>query len=152
MDRDALPFCCLTLRGLRCPQGAYFKQRSGYPLFPTTIGEHVRKRRLDLNLGQIEAARTIGCDKMTMVNWEKGHTQPSVPHMAGVISFLGFNPLPEGDNLAQKLVSHRKALGITQSQFASRIGLDPSTLGRWERGERSPNNEQFRMLKAAGFV
>src|SRR5437868_2123804 len=33
--------------------------------------------------------------------------------VAGVVKFLGFNPLPNGDHLAQRLVSHRKACGFT---------------------------------------
>lgn len=134
----------------RCPyvQG---RRTRDYPRFPTTIGEHVRKRRLDLKLRQIDAAMIIGCDELTVVNWEKGHTQPSVNRMAGVVKFLGFNPLPNGDSLAQTLVNHRKALGVTQSHFAARIGVDPGTLGRWERGEREPDKIQLRKLGLAGF-
>ncbi len=56
----------------------------------------------------------------------EGHTVPSVNHTAGVVRFLGFNPLSDGDSLAQKLVSHRKAIGITQKQFAAQIGVDPT--------------------------
>lgn len=71
--------------------------------------------------------------------------------MAGVVRFLGFNPIPEGDSLAQRLVNHRKARGITQSQFASQIGVDPGTLARWERGERTPDLHQFQMLRKVQF-
>lgn len=48
--------------------------------------------------------------------------------------------------MAQSLVSHRKALGVTQSQFAAQIGFDPSTLARWERGERQPDGSQSRTI------
>jgi transcriptional regulator with XRE-family HTH domain len=58
--------------------------------------------------------------------------------MARVVEFLGFNPLQKCDTLAQQIVSHRKARGITQKQFAWQLGIDPSTLARWERGEREP--------------
>jgi len=43
--------------------------------------------------------------------------------MAGVVEFLGFNPLSYVDSLAQKLVNHRKALGVTQRQFAKQVGV-----------------------------
>jgi DNA-binding transcriptional regulator YiaG len=36
-------------------------------------------------------------------------------------------------------VNHRKAMGMTQKEFARQIGVDPSTLARWERGEREPS-------------
>ena len=150
-NRDALPFCYLTLRWLRCEQGPYFRKHAGYPANPKTIGEAIRKRRLDLKLLQKEVARTIGCTTLTLVNWEKGHTVPSVHHMAGVVRFLGFNPLPNGDNLAQRLVNHRRALGVTQKSFARQIGVDPSTLARWERGERKLNPGRVPMLTLTGF-
>jgi transcriptional regulator with XRE-family HTH domain len=93
----------------------------------------IRKRRLDLALPQIDAAKMIGCDEMSIVNWEKGHRTPRVTHMAGVVEFLGFNPFQNRDNLAHRLVNYRKALGVTQKEFAGQLGVDPSTLARWER-------------------
>ncbi len=53
--------------------------------------------------------------------------------MAGVVKFLGFNPPPSGDTMAQRLLNHRKALGITQKEFARQIGVDPGTSARRER-------------------
>lgn len=135
---------------MRCP-GPYETRISGYPAAPKTIGEHIRKRRLDQKLRQAEVAEIIGCDELSVVNWEKGHTRPSVNHMTGVVRFLGFNPLPSGVNLAQRLVYHRMALGVTQNRFAARIGVDPSTLAKWERGQRQPSDDQIRKLRSAGF-
>ena len=97
---DALPFCKVTLRGVRCPQGLHFKRIKGYPGNPTAIGEMIRRRRLDLNLRQKDVAEIIGCNEMTVVNWEKGHSQPRINHMARVAKFLGFNPIPKGDTPA----------------------------------------------------
>ena len=110
-----LPIFVVHIQAVRrCP---YVRGRRirDYPRSPTTVGEHVRKRRLDLNLRQIDAAKIIGCDEMTVVNWEKGHTQPSVNHMAGVVRFLGFQPLPEW------------------GQFGSEVGQSPE--GTWHHSE-----------------
>lgn len=90
---DALPFCRVTLRGMRCPKGPYFKATTGYPETPKTIGEAIRKRRLDLGIRQIDAAKIIGCNEMSVVNWEKGHFAPRANHMEGVTKFLGCSPL-----------------------------------------------------------
>jgi DNA-binding transcriptional regulator YiaG len=38
-----------------------------------------------------------------------------------------------------RLVQGRTALGITQKDAAHRMRVDPSTLARWERGEREPS-------------
>ena len=118
--------------------GPYLTEKKGYPTNPKTIGEMIRKRRLDLGLRQIDAAKMIGCDEMSIVNWEKGHRSPRVNHMAGVVEFLGFNPFQNGDTMAHRLINHRKALGMTQKEFAGQLRIDPSTLARWERGEREP--------------
>ena len=98
-----------------------------------TVGEMIRKRRLDLGLRQIDAAKMIGCEEMSVVNWEKGRHSPTrqSPRQS-------FNPFQDGDTLAHRFVSRRKELGITQRNFAVELGIDPSTLARWERGERKP--------------
>ncbi|MDR3405055.1 MAG: helix-turn-helix transcriptional regulator [Chthoniobacter sp.] len=122
--------------------GPYFTEKKGYPTSPKTIGEMIRKRRLDLGLRQADVAEIIGCDSTTVTNWDKGYTAfPQINHISGVVKFLGFNPLPNGDTLAQRLINHRKALGTTQKEFARQLGVDPSTLARWERGERVPTGK-----------
>lgn len=85
---DALPFCRATLRGVRCPKGPYFTKLKGYSAEPTTIGEAIRKRRLDLGLRQIDVAEAIGCNEMTIVNWEKGHTRPRKDKTSEIAAFL----------------------------------------------------------------
>ena len=135
---DALPFCKVTLRGVRCLHGPYFTKKKGYPATPKTIGEAIRKRRLDLGLTQTEVAKLIGCNEMTIVNWEKGHTAPRVNHMAAVVAFLEYTPLPAGDGIAARLIAFRKERGMTQKEFARALEIDPSTLAKWERGEREP--------------
>jgi hypothetical protein len=86
---DALPFCKATLRGVRCPRGPYFARVKGYPSDPKTIGEAIRKRRLDLGLRQIAVATVLGCNEMTVVNWEKGYTRPRPNKMSDIGTFLG---------------------------------------------------------------
>ena len=86
---DALPFCRATLFGVRCPQGPHYIKFKRYPLHQKSIGEAIRKRRLDLNLRQVDAAKSIGCNEMTIVNWEKGHTCPRRRKHSAIRTFLG---------------------------------------------------------------
>lgn len=69
--------------------------------------------------------------------------------MARVVKFLGCDPIQSGDTLAQRLVNHRKAIGTTQEDFARQIGVDPSTLARWECGVRLPTGEFASRVAAA---
>lgn len=88
---------------------------------------------------QREAAEQIGVDKTSIHNWETGIAQPSFEYMPAIIRFLGYNPLPPSDKWSERLVRGRTALGISQKESAKRIGVDASTLARWERGEREPS-------------
>jgi DNA-binding transcriptional regulator YiaG len=133
---------------LRCPWGPYATEKKGYTTNPKRLGDEIRKRRLDLNLRQIDVAKIIGCDEMTVVNWEKGYASPRIHHMAKVVEFLGFDPFSKSDNLAERLVNHWKTRGLSQKAFAARLGVDPGTLARWEQGEREPKGIRAQLVEA----
>jgi transcriptional regulator with XRE-family HTH domain len=66
-----------------------------YPKEINTIGAAIRQRRLDLGLRQRDVAKIVGCDKTSVLNWEKGHTAPQSNKMAMVMKFLGPSSMPE---------------------------------------------------------
>jgi len=47
-----------------------------YPEHPHTLGEKLRKARMDANLEIKELASMIGVTPSTIINWEQGHTNP----------------------------------------------------------------------------
>jgi transcriptional regulator with XRE-family HTH domain len=70
-------------------------------LTPKKIGEHIRKRRLDLGLLQLEVATMIEVTESTIWNWEHG-TEPELRHMPKIIEFLGYVPFEcPGDPLGK---------------------------------------------------
>ena len=102
----ALGFCHVTLRGQKpLPRG--------YPATPVTIGDHVRKCRMDRELSQPEAAREIGVHFTTLRGWESGTRNPAVGFLPAVIEFLGYVPFPEGSTSGEELVARRMAKGLT---------------------------------------
>jgi hypothetical protein len=60
----ALPVCSLDLRGPK-PLAV------SYPIELTRIGDHIRRRRLDLGLSPREVAVKLGVDPSTVENWER---------------------------------------------------------------------------------
>jgi len=124
----------------------------GYPANPKSIGEMIRKRRLDLRLMQKDVAKIVGCDKATVWNWERGCSEPRINYMGGVVKFLGYNPFERCDTMAQRLVNHRKEFGISQRNFAKQLGVDQGTLARWERGEREPKGKYLKLIQINGNV
>jgi transcriptional regulator with XRE-family HTH domain len=103
-----------------------------------TLGDHLRRRRLMLRLLQRQVAAQLGVSKATVHNWEINHSNPSLREIPAIIRFLGYNPAPVSTEWSVRLVQARTSLGLSQKESAHRIGVDPSTLARWERGDREP--------------
>jgi len=60
----------------------------GYPLRPKTLGEHIKKKRMDMGLYQKDVARIIGVSTDTITNWEKGRTKPCRKNTSKIEQFL----------------------------------------------------------------
>jgi DNA-binding XRE family transcriptional regulator len=59
-----------------------------YPKELRTLGDRIRKRRLDLGLLQWDVAESVEVDETTILHWEKNRTQPTARHMGAVMVFL----------------------------------------------------------------
>ncbi|MEP7355569.1 MAG: helix-turn-helix domain-containing protein [Acidobacteriota bacterium] len=105
---------------------------------PETVGDHIRTTRLKRKLVRREVAEQLGVDECSIYNWESNRIKPELRYLRSIIDFLGYNPLPVGTNWPTRLVNARLARGLNQKQSAELLGVDPSTLARWERGEREP--------------
>jgi transcriptional regulator with XRE-family HTH domain len=112
----------------------YLKSKDLLPA-PTTLGEHIRQRRLKLKLTLKEAAKLLGTDECSVINWEKGRTVPKVYRLPAIIRFLGYNPLPEPRTISERLVAKRLERGWPRKLGARHLGIDVSTLRDWEQGK-----------------
>ena len=63
-----------------------------YPAELNTLGDHIRKRRLDLGLTQREVARKLGVTESTIWNWEANRSSRQLRFMPKIIAFLGYDP------------------------------------------------------------
>ena len=78
---------------------------------------------------------------MTVNYWETNRNQLSLGMVPRVTEFLGCNPLPEAEAneaLGERIVRVRRAVGILQKDLVQEIGVDPTTLARWEGGDHKP--------------
>jgi transcriptional regulator with XRE-family HTH domain len=108
---------------------------TGYPHDPQTLGEHVRRVRLDRGQWQKDVAREIGCSKASLLNWERGRAEPEVRFLPGVLRFLRYDPRPAPRTLGERIRATREAEGLSEEALARRLGLDPGTVAVWEREE-----------------
>jgi DNA-binding XRE family transcriptional regulator len=104
-----------------------------------TLGDHLKKRRLDLKLLQKDVAKIIDVEEATIWNWENNYTSPNLHYIPRVIEFLRYVPFNgQVKTLGEKIIRYRQLLGITQKELAKSLGIDPGTLGRCERNEGRP--------------
>jgi transcriptional regulator with XRE-family HTH domain len=126
----ALPFCHLNLKSPK-PDGRY-------PIQLQRLGDHIRKRRLDLGLRQREVARQLGADLATILNWEKGRSEPTLRFLPAILAFLGSDPRPASQTFGERLRRVRTAQGLSIAALAERLGVDTTTVWKWERGRHRP--------------
>src|SRR5262249_19030961 len=122
-----LPCLPVTLKSLR---------RKEWDFEPRTIGDHVRKRRLQLGLTQVAIASTLKVDEHTIVNSERGDAQAGRPPvLARIIRVLGYDPAPaKAVTLPEKLRAKRREMGWSQLALATDLGVDAATIRGWEHG------------------
>ena len=72
----------------------HFRSLRHYPATPTTLGEHLRKKRIDLSLSMTQLAKLLGLGitDTAIEKWEKNQNRPTESHRRRLIEFLGFDP------------------------------------------------------------
>ena len=125
------------------------KNRFQPPIRPTlrTLGDHLRRRRLDLGLLQRQVADQLGADTSTITNWELGRTEPELRFLAGIVRFLGYAPRTADGSIGEQLLAYRRERGASQADLARLLGVDPGTLSRWERGVRIPTGRHGQLVE-----
>jgi DNA-binding XRE family transcriptional regulator len=118
-----------------------------YPKSLITLGDHIRKKRLDLGLWQKQIAEQIGVDEVTLYNWERQRTVPKLPYIPKIIAFLGYVPFPPASSLPEKIKNCRRVLGLTQEKLAKMIGIDKTTLAKCEAGKSQPTEKTLKLIE-----
>lgn len=134
-DIPAVPFCHVKLKAPKPLPDAYPKSLK-------TLGDYLRKKRLDLKLLQEDVSRKIGVSTPSIQNWETGHAAPSLSVIPRLIGFLGYIPFETSTKRPyEKIKLYRRILGLSRKELAKRLRIDPSTLARWEKGRGNPSKE-----------
>lgn len=135
-----MPFCQVSLSAQKPPDPRY-------PQEFRTIGDHLRKRRLDLRLGAKEVARTFGVRRDTYYGWEYGRFNPRNHRFSQIIDFLGYTP---GDLLqpfcGEILRKFRQLHGVNQKKLAAILGINHVTLYFLEHDKQRPSMEIYQRI------
>ena len=136
-----MPLCHLVLKAKK-PND--FK----YPKELNAVGDHIRKKRLDLGLFQKWVAEQIGVDEDTIYRWESNESRPQIQFIPAIIKFLGYNPFRLPDRLPERLIFYRQTHGLSQRALARRIGIDPKAVGQFESGKRRLSVKLLKFLES----
>ncbi len=128
--RVAFPFCHIELKAEK-------PVSTRVPHQIESIGDHLRKKRLDLGLTQREVADRISVYESTYKNWELNRTPPRIKYYPLIIDFLGYLPFTDTMDrpLRVKIVILRQISKSSQTELAARLGVELSTLCHWEKGK-----------------
>jgi DNA-binding XRE family transcriptional regulator len=123
-----VPFCHLAFSAPKPPIRRY--ERTKVP--DGTLGAAFRAHRWSRGLEQWQAAKEIGVSTATYRNWEVNRSVPTVKHLPAAITFLGRDWREFNSSLGARVRATRTQRGLSIIEAAGEIGVDPTTLRRWE--------------------
>lgn len=115
-------------------------------------GRSLRERRLALGLPRAVLAERLGRHQTTVSRWERGISLPPAAVMAAVERHLGGGPDEppvDGPTVGDRVRGRRERAGLSPGRLGRLIGVDRTTVGRIEAGEREPSLRMLRALAGA---
>lgn len=99
---------------------------------------------MDLGLTNNDVAERIGVSEASSSKWQWGEYPPGTVSLPAVIAFLGYNPLPVGETLGERIQWARHSLGLKQAEVAERLGVTQTTVGAYENNRSTPVSEHIK--------
>ena len=91
---------------------------------PTTIGEKLKNKRIELNLLQIDVASIIGVCEDSITLWENNRNAPSVIYYPKIIEFPGYVPFDvNSSTLVGQIKLYRYLNGLSQENLALTLNI-----------------------------
>lgn len=75
----------------------------------------------------------MAVSEATVLNWEKGKTEPPIAFWPAIIAFLGYDPMPVPTTLTQRMQAFRRQHGLSIKAAALRLGVHQDSWGAWEK-------------------
>jgi transcriptional regulator with XRE-family HTH domain len=155
-----LPFCDRSVSVARKDIAPVWTRSFPIAKEPTTLGQHLKKKRFLAGIRQREAAVKLGVSARTLSLWECDRIYPSWASQPLLSAYLGYDlftdptlgspkrnetscvaffspdaPISRG----QKIKQHRLKLRKSRKQFALDLGISQKTLWGWETDRRQPS-------------
>ena len=162
-----LPFCDRTVGIARKDVAPVWTRSFPISKEPTTLGEHLKKKRFLAGIRQSEAALKLGVSKRTLSLWETDRVSPAWAFQPRLIAYLGYDPFndpalgsakgnePSGvaflspdapKSIGQKIQQFRLKSRKTRLQLAAEWGISPKTLWGWETDRWQPSASYRKLI------
>jgi DNA-binding XRE family transcriptional regulator len=156
-----LPFCERQMRLPRTDVAPVWTRSFPIAKEPTTLGQHLRKKRFLAGMRQKESALKLGVSTRTLSLWECDRIYPSWAFQPRLTAYLGYDPFGETglQNLkgnephgvaflclgaqattGQKLKYFRLKSRKSRQQLAKEWGVSAKTLWGWEMDRWLPSD------------
>lgn len=121
----------------------------GLPPFIETLGDHIRKKRIETSRMQRDVAQIIGVSEDTITGWENNRYQPQLRHYPAIIAFIGYYPFKhETGSFAGKIRLLRFSKGYSYKQLGLLLGVNGSTARGWEQAKNVPTKRHMDTVDA----
>ena len=162
-----LPFCDRVVNVPRKDIAPVWTRSFPVSKQPQTIGQHLRKKRFELGIRQIEAARRLGVSNRTLSLWECDRVPPAWANQPRIVAYLGYDPFtdptvgrPRGNetidvaflaqsgplSLGHQIVKRRMELRKNREECAEEMGISARTLQAWETNRYQPSSALLKRL------
>jgi len=119
-----------------------------YPHNPITLGEHIRRRRMDLKMSQAAVARSLGVVEDCITYWENHRSEPKVSYYPRILTFLGYSPWQlDISTLQGRLKEYRYRHGLSYKKFGMIFGMDAAHIKKLEEGSTVPFRKTIAKLE-----
>jgi len=164
-----LPFCNRVVSVARKDVAPVWTRSFPIAKEPTTLGQHLKRKRFLAGVRQSEAALQLGVSDRTLSLWETDRVYPTWAFQPRLITYLGYDPfidpalgMPKGNetsrvaflspihpiSIGQQIRKWRMELKKTRKKLAQELGISVKTLWGWETDRRQPSS--LMRLRVAG--
>ena len=154
-----MPFCERNVTVPRRNLSPVWRRSFPVSKQPQTIGEHLRKKRVELGLRQSEAALRLNVSARTLSLWECDEVYPTWAQQPKIIAYLDHNPftdpalgkpksnethhvaflaLETPSTIGEQILKRRLEQRKTRKDCAEELGVTAKTFLDWETNRRQP--------------
>lgn len=122
---------------LKCHHHLY-APKPPYPYNTVTLGDSLRRRRLDLGLTLTNVGQELNVTEATLRNWETNRRTVSLRFRQRVHDFIGVCPCDVSLSIGGRLKERREYSGTTRKALAEMFNVDEHTVSAWEDHNQPP--------------